>query len=85
MKYDEKMYLDSGFYGGDMDCEIENLKEKMVKCRKPHKCNGGCETEIQIGDYALRESGFMEGQPASCYTCLPCIEAWLEESGRLNY
>lgn len=84
MKYPKEMYLDSGFYAGDMDCEIENPQEKIVKCRKPHKCLGGCKIEIQAGEYALCESGFMDGKPVSCYTCLPCIEAWLEESGQVE-
>jgi len=84
MKYAKEMYLDSGFYGGDFDDDIENHKEKVVKCRKPHKCIGGCEAEISIGDYALLETGFMDGDPVSCYTCLPCIEAWLQESGQVE-
>ena len=83
MKYDKEMYLDSGFYGCD-DTDIENYKEKIVKCRKPHNCNGGCETEIKIGDYALCETGFMDNEPCSRYTCLPCIEKWLEESGQVE-
>lgn len=84
MKYDKELYLDSGFYDGDMDCEIENKQEKIVKCRKPHKCMGGCDTEIQISEYALCEKGFVDGKPVSAYTCLPCIEAWLEESGQVD-
>ena len=84
MKYKPEDYLGSGFYGGDFGDDIENHKEKIVKCRKPHKCTGGCETEIKAGDYALYESGFMDGEPVSCYTCLPCIEAWLKESGQVE-
>ena len=84
MKYKESLYLDSGFYS-DMDDEIENKKEKIVKCRKPHKCMGGCEKEIAIGEQALLETGFMDGKPVSSYTCLPCIEAWLEESEQVGF
>lgn len=83
MKYAKELYLESGFYS-DMNDEIENKKEKIVKCRKPHKCVGGCDTEIKAGDYALCESGFLDGKPVSCYTCLPCIEKWLEESGQVE-
>ena len=84
MKYPEEMYYDSCFYDGGLgDDGISSYKEKVVKCRKPHKCSG-CETEIHIGDYALRETGFMDGEPVSCYTCLPCIETWLEESGQVG-
>jgi hypothetical protein len=83
MKYRPEDYIDSGFYGCD-DTEIENHKERLVKCRKPHKCMGGCEGEIKPGEYALLETGFIDGSPISCYTCLPCIEAWLEESGQVE-
>ncbi len=84
MKYKPEDYLNCDFYGGDFGDDIENHKEKIVKCRKPHKCAGGCETEIKVGESALYESGFIEGEPVSCYTCLPCIEAWLEESGQVE-
>jgi hypothetical protein len=82
MKYKPEDYLESGFYGNDDD-EIENRVEKVVKCRKPHKCVG-CEKEINKGEHALLETGFMDGKPVSCYTCLPCIETWLEESGQVG-
>jgi len=84
VKYDKELYLDSGFYGGDFGDDIANNKEKIVKCRKPHECNGGCDKEIKAGDYALLETGFADGEPVSCYTCLPCIEEWLEESGQVE-
>ena len=83
MKYPKEMYLDSGFYG-DFDEDIESKTQKIVKCRKKHLCTGGCDTEIKVGDYALCEKGFLDGNPVSCYTCLPCIEAWLEESGQIE-
>lgn len=83
MKYKPEDYIDSGFYDG-YDTEIENHKAKIVKCRKSHECMGGCGNEIKAGEHALFESGFTDGQPMSCYTCLPCIEAWLEESGQVN-
>ena len=78
MKYKPENYIDSGFYSDD---DIENKKEKVVKCRKQHKC-ATCEADITIGVHALRETGFTEGKPVSCYTCLPCIDTWLEESGQ---
>ena len=81
MKYDKELYIDSGFYSDDT--VIENYNEKVVKCRKSHKCSS-CQSEIKSGEYALRESGFIDGEPRSCYTCLPCIEEWLEESGQVE-
>ena len=75
------MYVDSGFYS---DCtEAENYKEKVVKCRKPHKCSP-CNAQIKVGEHALRETGFLDGKPVSAYTCLSCIDEWLEESGQVE-
>ena len=83
LKYEKEMYLDSGFYGVCEEPEVSCYKEKLVKCRKTHKCSS-CEKEIQIGDYAICESGFMDGKAVSCYTCTECIEEWLEESGQVD-
>lgn len=82
MKYDKELYLDCGFYDGDMDVNIECHKEKIVKCRKEHTCST-CKRTIKVGEQALYENGFMDGKPVSSYTCLECIEKWLEESGQV--
>ena len=79
MKYNKELYLDSGIYG--LDEEVTNKKEKIVLCRMPHIC-ANCAREIRKGEQALYESGFLDGEPVSCYTCLGCIEEWLEETGR---
>lgn len=84
MKYDEDLYIDSGFYEVDMDGEYQKRNEKIVKCRKPHECMGGCGREIKPGEQAVCETGFLDGKPTSCYTCLQCIEKWLEESGQVE-
>lgn len=83
MKYDRMKYLDSGFYGDFEEEEVKCYKEKLVKCRKEHKCSA-CEKEIAIGAYAICETGFMDGKGVSCYTCTDCIEEWLEESGQVE-
>jgi hypothetical protein len=84
VKYDKELYLDSGFYGGDFgEDEVSCYKEKLVKCRKVHEC-AACNKEIQVGDYVVCESGFMDGMAVSCYTCTECIEEWLEESGQVD-
>jgi hypothetical protein len=78
MKYKPEDYINSGYYGVEDD-GVTYHKEKLVKCRTSHKCLGGCDSEIKPGEYALLESGFMDGEPVSCYTCLPCIDKWLDE------
>lgn len=76
MKHTKEDYLNSGFYDGD-DSDIENYKKKIVTCRKPHNCNGGCDGVIKIGEDALLETGFIDGKPVTCHTCLHCIDKWL--------
>ena len=78
-KHTEEEYINSGFYDGDMDVNILNYKVKIIKCRKPHKCNGGCNSEIKAGENAMLETGFMDGVPLTCHTCIPCIDKWLDE------
>jgi hypothetical protein len=82
LKYDKELYIGSGVYGYDNE-DISCYKEKLVKCRKIHTC-ASCEKEIKIGDYALNETGFMDGMGVSAYTCTKCIEEWLEESGQIE-
>ena len=81
MKYDKDLYLESGIYGLDED--IRNHKEKIVKCRKPHECVS-CEREIKQGEQALCETGFSDDGAVSAYTCLECVEEWLEETGQVE-
>ena len=81
MKYPEEMYLDSGIYR--IEEGIECHKEKLVKCRKDHEC-ACCGNVIKAKETALCESGFMDGFPVSSYTCIECVENWLEESGQIE-
>jgi len=79
LKYKPEDYsiTDTGFYSLN-DEDIENYKEKLVKCRKPHKC-ASCEEEIQVGNYAIRETGFIDREPVSSYTCTNCMDRWLDK------
>ncbi len=81
MKYSEEMYLGSGIY--DICEEEKNHKEKIVKCKKEHEC-AFCGNKISSGEKALYETAFVYGAPASTYTCLKCVEEWLEESGQVE-
>ncbi len=83
MKYDKELYIYSGIYDGDMDGELQISEEKLVKCRKPHTCMS-CQRGINAGEQAVCERGFLNNKPVSGYTCLECIESWLEESGQVG-
>lgn len=81
MKYRPEDYLNSGFY----DCaDIECYRKKIVKCRKEHTCSE-CRTTIQKGERALYVSSLVEGKHfRGFYTCLSCIDWWLEGSGQVE-
>ena len=82
MKYDKSAYIGSQIYGwGDGEAKI--YSERIVKCRKTHTCYA-CYKEIEIGEQAICEKGFMDGEPSSSYTCIKCIEDWLEVSGQVE-
>ncbi|MDC0802719.1 hypothetical protein [Clostridium paraputrificum] len=81
MKYDKGLYIESGIYGLDED--VRNHQEKLVKCRKMHKCVS-CERDIRVGEQALCETGFTDDGAVVAYTCLECVEEWLEESGQVD-
>ena len=84
MKYPEEMYIDSQIFAGDMDGSESNFEEKIVKTRKPHKCCV-CEKKFPKGEKMLMQRAIVEDMGwGSCYICLPCIEQWLEESGRVD-
>lgn len=78
MKYKPEDYsiADTGFYS--LSDEVDNYQEKLVKCRKVHTCMS-CANEIPAGKYAIRETGFMDGSPVSAYTCIDCMDKWLDE------
>lgn len=82
LKYDKELYIGSDFYGND-DTNISNYKERLVKVRKDHICVN-CRKPILKGDYSVLETGFIDNEPVSSYTCTDCIEKWLEESGQVE-
>jgi hypothetical protein len=77
VKHDKEVYENSEFYGADED--ITNHKQKVVKVRKPHNCCQ-CQNEITVGNNALCETGFLDGNPVSAYTCIACCDKWIAET-----
>lgn len=82
MKYKIEDYINSEFYGNGED-DIENYRVTIVKCRRPHKCVT-CNSEIKIGDYAYYESGFMDSYPVSAYTCMQCLDEYLDKINEIE-
>lgn len=88
LKYPKELYVNSDYFGGDMDCEYTDEIQKLVKVRKQHECCGygkRCKKKINIGDYAVVDKALFPGEGwKSCYICVSCIEEWLEESGQVE-
>ena len=84
MKYEKELYIDSQIFAGDMDGSESNFSEKIVKTRKPHECCV-CGKEFPKGTEMVMQSTVIDGEGwRNCYICLPCIEKWLEEIGRVG-
>lgn len=85
MKYKTEEYtlLDSGYYEMSDIEDIRSREEKLVKCREKHICHD-CQRVIRVGQYAVRETGFVDGFPFSEYTCTDCIDRWLDQKARME-
>lgn len=84
MKYTEEDYLSCEYNGYD-GIEMEEYKSKVVKCRKDHECLSGeesCVKIIKAGEYALKETGYIDDRHITCYTCISCVDRWLDELRR---
>jgi len=58
-------------YDGD-DGYIELFEQKIVKCRKEHRCEE-CRRVIAKGNKCERTSGLWEGSFMASHTCLDCM------------
>ena len=76
IKYAKEIYEQTEFYPPEEDVSCHT--QKIVKVRKTHKCCQ-CQKDIEVGERALCEKGFMDGQPCSAYTCIECCDKWLDE------
>ena len=69
--------IGTGCFGLEED-GVEHYSEKVVKCRKPHICSS-CSETISKGNYAVRETGFLDNKPVSNYVCITCLDNWIDE------
>ena len=82
MKYAKETYEQTEFYGADE--AISDHVQKIAKVRLKHTCYN-CQKVIEVGENALVERCFMDGQPQSAYTCIGCCDKWLDDIGRANH
>lgn len=84
---DERYVEFNPFDEGKGDYSIEFRLVKIVTTRKEYPCMASYITSsdkkkghtIPSGSRAYRESAKVEGQVASCYSCLPCLDELLDE------
>ena len=83
MKYPKELYLK---YDPFVDrCEILYHKVKIVKTRTEHECMlanlflDGPPHNIPPGQMARIDEAMVEGEWGRYYSCIPCLEKWLEE------
>lgn len=81
LRHTKDEYLNCGFdpFDGDFDVNLRAETTKIVKCRKSHVCNSGCENPIESGDVALCVNGVDDEGFVSVYVCIPCLDAWIDE------
>lgn len=81
-KYPDEKYLETEFFL-DRDLIIKNRQIKLVITRKEHMCAFGYvigkEHTIPIGKKVYFEKAVVEGEWGSCYSCLECLDTWLDE------
>jgi hypothetical protein len=85
-KRTDKEYLDFNPFEGDRDVDIQGYKVRIVSTRKEHKCmagylqvNGGDSHTIPARSRAWLETAIVDGEPGSCYCCLPCLDKLMDE------
>jgi hypothetical protein len=83
MKYSVQDYVDSNFYGGSED--VVGYVAKVVRIHRGRPCVY-CSSPTSHGEMMLRETCIIPGEGRkSAYTCLPCIDKWLDQiKGKTN-
>ena len=78
-KYTDEQYLNCGFYLPSRDGGEEMYSSKIVRCRKEHTC-AFCGKTINAGEKAMYEKALIWDEWGSAYTCLHCLDTWIEDS-----
>ncbi len=80
----DKFYLrwHESFWDEPSDATVECRSVKIVVTRKPHTC-AACNhfkgVEHPAGTRMIVDHAKVDGEFGTCYTCLPCVEAWAKE------
>lgn len=86
LKHAEDDYLRFDPFEGDRDVDIRMRTVKLVRVRKPHRCQlgigEGAGHDIAIGELARHERALVDGDFwGSYYVCIPCMDHFLDDIG----
>lgn len=85
MKHPEQEYLNAEPFLDE--CEVLYRKTKLVKTRKEHECyvKGVLFKDfdpehhtIPVGEMAVMESAMVEGEWGKTYSCVKCLDIYLD-------
>jgi hypothetical protein len=86
-KYPDSKYLEAELFD-DGDAEVRCMTRKIVVTRKEHRCAFADAItkphDIPVGTRAIRESAIVEGAWGSAYSCLTCVDKWLDHLAELR-
>jgi hypothetical protein len=78
LKYTADEYLNAGLFSDNVADEGVELHTKaFVKCAKGYSCVE-CGGVICKGDFALSERLLFDGKWHCAYTCVACLDEWLD-------
>lgn len=80
MTYADPDYLDADFIG-PCESEIRCRTTKMVKIRRDQICCCVGVHVISAGSKVRAERALVDGQWGTFYSCLPCMDSWLDHIG----
>lgn len=81
-QYSDTDYLNTELFC-DRDTDVRCLTRKIVLTRTEHRCAFadvlGKSHQIAPFTRAIRERAIVEGRWGANYSCLPCVDIWLDE------
>lgn len=80
-KYPDSAYLEAALFE-DRDLQMRCESRKLVTTRSPHRCafadSIGESHEIPASSRAIMESAIVEGRWGRAWSCLDCVDGWLD-------
>lgn len=80
-KHTDEEYIEAELFE-DRDIDVRVETKSIVTTRKEHDCAFGFVIDnphvIAAKSRAIKETAVVEGKWGSSYSCLPCVDTWLD-------